>query len=276
LQVLTPVQIHDLSETSSNLSRQKFVQNMKQYNDMLQELTNCFVKQTERFAAIEKGLKEITDILRLDDDNSEMEREEKLHQYCKQLADEQIKIITDRQVLIKSQNLYQKIFSDYNSILYELEITIDENAKLNVLKDNTARENLQTSEQLERDKQSLEEEKKIFDQEKENLENEKKSLESQKKSLDMERISLHDERKLLEEEKISLNEEKMSLDHQSQLYENCERDLHNEKKQLQVRNDQLLGEINSLRQQIEEKNAELKKIMELLAQSVSEFFLNMN
>jgi len=245
---------------------------MKQYNDMLQELTKCFITQIERFAVIEKGLKEITDVLRLDDDNSIIQYKEKLCQCCKQLIDEQVKIITDRQTLIKSQNQFQKIFSDYNSILYDLEITIDENTKLNVLKDNSVRENLQTLEQLEQikhDQQLLEKEKKIFDQEKDSLEKEKGFLEFQKKSLDMERVSLHDERKLLEEEKITLNEEKMSLDHQSQLYEDCERDLQNEKRVLQVRYEQLLNKSNSLQQEIEEKNAEFQKMMEQIAQSVN-------
>ncbi|XP_011706437.1 PREDICTED: uncharacterized protein LOC105461629 [Wasmannia auropunctata] len=145
--VLAPVKLHDLTETSSNLNRQKFVQNMKQYNNMLLELTKCFVEQIERFTAMEKALKEITDVLKLVDDNSKMQCKEKLHQCCKQLADEQIKIMTDRQTLIKSQYQLQKIqnsiFSDYNSVLYELEMTIDENAKFDVLEDNSAREILQ-------------------------------------------------------------------------------------------------------------------------------------
>lgn len=272
MQILTPVK-QDSLETSS-LSHQKFVQNVKQYNDMLQELTKCFVEQVGRFAALEKNLKKITDILRLDD--NKMQCEEELYQYYKELTDEQIKIITDKQTLIKSQNQFQMIFSDYNSVLYELQVMLDENAKLNILKDNSARENLETSEQLERDKQSLEQEKKIFDQEKDNLKNEKESFESQKKSLDMERVLLQDEKKLLEQEKISLNEEKMSLDHQSQLYEDCERDLHNEKKILQAHNEQLLSETCSLRQQIDEKDAQFKKLIEQFAQSVSEIFLNIN
>lgn len=197
-------------------------------------------------------------------------------QCYKQLTDEQIQIIGDRQTLIKSQNQFQKLFSDYKSILYELEITIDENAKLNVLSDNSARETSEQLEQIERDKQSLDEEKKIFNHERSNLENELKSLESQKTSLDKERVSLRDERKLLEQEKISLNEEKMSLDHQSQLYEDCEKDLHNEKKILQTQNIQLLDEIKNLRQQLEENSAEFQKILEQLAQAVSECFLNIN
>ncbi|XP_011691264.1 PREDICTED: flagellar attachment zone protein 1 isoform X2 [Wasmannia auropunctata] len=272
--VLAPVKLHDLTETSSNLNRQKFVQNMKQYNDMLQELTECFVEQIERFATIEKGLKEITHILRLDDDNSKMQCKEKLCQYCKQLANEQIKLITDRQTLVKSQNQLQKIFSDYNSVLYELEITIDENAKLNVLKDNSARENLEEQlEQIKRDRQLLDDEIKIFDQERDNLENDKKSLQNQKKNLDMELELLCDKIKLLEQERIGLNEEKMSLDHQSELYENCERDLHNEKNALRAQNEQLLTETNGLRQQIEEKTAEYQRIMEQLAQSAEEIEL---
>ncbi|XP_011171387.2 myosin-2 heavy chain isoform X1 [Solenopsis invicta] len=265
--VFNPIKSQDLSDkTSSNLNRQKLIQNMKQYNDTLQELTECFVAQVERFAAIEKGLKEITDILKLDDDNFKMQYKEKLCQYCKQLADEQVKIITDRQILIKSQDRFQKIFSDYNSILYEMEIIVDENTKLN----------LQTSEQLEQvkgDKQSLEEEKRILNQEKDNVQKEKEFLESQKNSLNMERISLHDEKKLVAQEKISLNEEKMSLDHQSKLYENCERDLHNEKKALQVRYEQLLGETNNLRHVIKGKNVEFQKIKEQLAQSAEEINL---
>ncbi|CAL1682269.1 unnamed protein product [Lasius platythorax] len=278
---LTPIQLQDLSESSSTLSRQKFVQNIKQYNNILQELTECYVKQIERFATIEKSLKEITDIFMIldDDDNSKMQFyqcREKLCHCCKQLADEQVKIISDRQTLIKSQNQFQKIFSDYNSILYELEITIDENAKLNVLKDNSAREKLQKleeSEQIQFDKQLLEEESKIFNQQKLNLEEEKNLLESQKKSLDMERITLHEDMKRVMQEKISLNEEKMSLDHQSQLYENCEKALKDEKELLRVRCEELLDKIKSLRQENQKKDIELKEVIGQYAQSVEEISL---
>ncbi|XP_012532491.1 optineurin isoform X2 [Monomorium pharaonis] len=262
--VLNPIRSQDLSETS-NLNRQKFMQNIKQYNDMLQELTECFIIQVGRFATIEKSLKEITDILKLDD-NSNIQCQEKLSQCCKQLADEQVQIITDRQTLIKSQNQFQKIFSDYNSILYEMEIILDENTKLN----------LQTSEQLEQiksDRQLLEEERKILDQEKNDLKKEKESFENQKSSLDVERVSLQEEKKLVEQEKITLKEEKISLDHQSKLYENCEKDLQNEKKTLQVRYEQLTGETNGLRQEIEEKNTELQKLMKQLSQSAEQIEL---
>ncbi|XP_072764180.1 uncharacterized protein [Anoplolepis gracilipes] len=280
---LTPIQLHEISKSSSSLSRQKFMQNIKQYNDILQELTECYIHQIERFTTIEKSLKEITDVLiTLEitiDDNSKMQfyqYKEKLCNCCKQLADEQVKIISDRQTLIKSQNQFQKIFSDYNSILYELEITIDENAKLNVLKDNTARENLQKLEELEQiewEKQLVEEEKKILNQEKDNLEEEKKSLESQKKSLDIERVSLSNEKKFVMLEKISLNEEKMSLDHQSQFFENFEKTLQKEKKLLQVRCDELLDKTNNLEQEINKKNIEFKEVMEQFAQSMEEISL---
>ncbi|XP_012228357.1 optineurin-like isoform X2 [Linepithema humile] len=271
---------YDLSESSSDSNRQKFIQSMKQYNDIYHELTACFVGQIERFPVIEKNLKEITDILMvLDDDPSKMQLHqyrEKLCHFCKHLADEQVKIITDRQILVKSQNQFQKILSDYNSILYELEITIDENAKLNVLKDNTTRESLQKSGEMERikqDRQLFEEKKRTFDQEKNHLEEEKKSLEKQKKSLDVERDSLYDERKLLAQEKISLNEEKMSLDQQSQLYEDCEKSLQNEKKTLQHQFEKLLNETNFLKQELEEKNEEFKEVLEHLAQSTEEINL---
>lgn len=265
-----------MSKSSSSLNRQKFVQNIKQYNDVLQELTKCYAQQIERFASIEKSFKDITDVLMiLDDDNSKVQYNqygEKLCQCCKQLTDEQVKIISDRQTLIKSQNQFQKIFSDYNSILYELEITIDENTKLNVLKENNARENLQKLEELEQTKQVLEEEKRILKQEKDNLEKEKESYESKKKNLDMERLSLYDEKKLIMQEKISLNEEKMSLDHQSQLYENCEKALQKEKRLLQLSYEELLEKMNNLQQELEKKNIEFKEIMEQLAQSVSKLF----
>ncbi|XP_029167983.1 optineurin-like [Nylanderia fulva] len=262
--VLTPIQLHDLLQSSSNLNRQKFVENIKQYNNILQELTECYVKQIERFATIEKSLKEITDILIIldDDNNSKMQfyqYKEKLCHCCKQLADEQVKIISDRQTLIKSQNQFQKIFSDYNSILYELEITIDENTKLNVLKDKKDREKLEEVEQIKLNKQLLEEEKQSLNQEKLNLEKEKDILESQKKSLDMERITLHEDKKYVMQEKISLNEEKMSLDHQSQLYENCEKALKDENE--------------LLRQDIQKKDTEFKEIMQQYAQSVEEIGL---
>ncbi|XP_018402063.1 PREDICTED: centromere-associated protein E-like [Cyphomyrmex costatus] len=270
--VLTPVQ-QDLLGTS-NLNHQKFVENIKQYNDMLQELTKCFIGQVVRFVTIEKDLKEITDILRLDD-NSKMQYKEKLCQYYKELTDEQMKIIIDRQTLIKSQNQFQKILSDHNSVLHELQIMLDKNVKLNILEDNSFCKNSQTLEQLEHDKQSLEQEKNIFDQEKNTFdqEKEKKSFEIQKKSLDMERTSLQDERKLLEQEKIALNEKKMSLDHQSQLYKNCESDLHNEKKtktRLQARIKQLSDKTSSLQQQIEEKEKKFEKMLQLLEQCAEE------
>ncbi|XP_070151799.1 optineurin isoform X2 [Polyergus mexicanus] len=275
-----PIQLPEISKSSSSLSHQKFVQNIKQYNDLLQELTECYVRQIERFATIEKSLKEITDILMLlDDDNLKMQfyqYREKLCYCCKQLADEQVKIISDRQTLIKSQKQFQNIFSDYNSILYELEMTIYENAKLNVLKDNSTRENMQKLEELEQikhNKQLFEEEKRILNQEKDNLEEEKRSLKSQKKSLDMERVSLYDEKKFMMQEKVSLNEEKMSLDHQSQLYESCEKALQKEKKLLQVYSEELLDKVNILEQKAEKKDIEFKEVMEQLAQKTEEINL---
>ncbi|XP_011879677.1 PREDICTED: optineurin [Vollenhovia emeryi] len=271
--VFTPLKL-DLSETPSNLNRQKLVQNLKQYNDMLHELTECFTTQIERFAVMEKCLREMTDIFRLDKSN--MQYEDKLCHCCKQLADEQVKMITDRQILIKSQNQFQKIFSDYNSIVYELEITINENTKLNVLNDISALENSQTLEQVEQikhEQQLFESEKRIFDQEKDSLEREKKSLEDEKKSLDVERVSLHNEKRLLKQEITSLSEEKISLDHQSQLYENCERDLQNEKKILQARCEQLLNETSSLQQKLKEKNIEYQSILEQTTQSAEEIHL---
>lgn len=281
MQTLSPPP-RDLPELSSNSNRQKFIQSMKQYNDILHELTTCFVGQIERFPVIEKNLKEITDILMLlDDDTSKTQfyqYREKLCHFCKQLADEQVKIITDRQILIKSQNQFQKILSDYNSILYELEITIDENAKLNVLKDNTIRESLQKSEELERikqDRELFEEEKRIFDKKKNHLEEDKILLENQKRNLDIERDSLDGEKKLLAQEKISLNEEKMSLDQQSQLYEDCEKALLNERKTFQYRFDKLLNETNYLREELEKKNEEFKEVLEHLAQSVSRSYFKL-
>lgn len=270
----------DLSQSSINSNRQKFIENMKQYDDILRELTACFVGQIERFPVIETNLKEITEILMLlDDDTSKTQfyqYREKLCHFCKQLADEHVKIITDRQTLIKSQNQFQKILSDYNSILYELQITIDENAKLNVLKNNTTLESLQKSEKLEhikQDKQLFEEEKRSFDQEKINLEEEKRSLEDQKRSLDEERDLLYNEKRLLVRERISLHEEKKSLDQQSQLYENCEKALQNEKKTLQQQIEKLVDETNGLRQDLEKKNTEFKEILEHLAQSTEEINL---
>lgn len=280
--VLPPIQLHDLLKSSSSLTinRQKFVQNIKQYNDILQELTECYVKQIDRFATIEKSLKEITDMLMiLDDDTSKMQFDQyrdQLCRYCKQLADEQVKNISDRQTFIKLQNQFQKIFSDYNSILYELEITIDENAKLNVLKENSDREKLQNLEELEQlklDKQLLEEEKQSLNQEKLNLETEKNLLESQKKSLDMELITLDEDKKRVMQEKITLNEEKMSLDHQSQLYENCEKALKDEKELLRARCEELLDKIKSLQQENQKKDSEFKEVMQQYAQTVEEISL---
>lgn len=202
---------------------------------MLQELSECFIAQIERSAVIEKGLKEITDILILNNDNFKMQYKKKICQCCKELTNEQVKIITDRQTLIKSQNQFQKIFSDYNSILHELEITFDISTKLNVLKNNIVCENLQMQEQLKEikwDQESLQEEEKLFYQEKDILETEKKYLKDQKKSLDMEWVSLHNERKLLDQEINIFSQEKMLLYQKSELYRNRKRELQNKKKVL--------------------------------------------
>lgn len=267
---------------------------MNEYNHKLQDLTECFGAQIDRYAIVERCLKEIMNILEiLDNDKlylkfqttendslflSEtpfLSYKDKLRDCHKELIDEQVKIITEKQVLIKSQNLFRKVLSDYNSILYELEVTIEENAKLNALKNNIVRENSRKQAELEKtmcDKQSLEEEKKIFNQEKDDLEGEKKLLESQKKILDMERESLHGEKKLLEQEKTSLSEEKTSLDHQSQLYENQEKAFQYEKKSMQVRYEQLLTETNNLRQNIQKKDVELTEFQQQVEQNVSKFF----
>lgn len=44
-------------------------------------------------------------------------------------------MINERQELIKAQNQFQKVFSDYNSVLYELEIMHEENEKLSCVKE---------------------------------------------------------------------------------------------------------------------------------------------
>lgn len=259
----------------STPSRQKITQITKQYNDIVQELTECFTAQIERFNVIEQILKESADVLSMLDGKLKEQFNDYKQKLCycrQQLADEQVKIITDRQTLIKSQNQFHKILSEYKSILYELELTIDENAKLVVLRDNTARESLQMSEKVERmklEERLLQEEKSTFEQEKDSLKEEKLLLEQQKQSLETERESFYNEKKLLAQEKIGLNEEKMSLDQQSYLYENSKQKLEQEKKLLTSRFQDLVDKSNKMQQELERTNKQFAEVLEQITQRVS-------
>lgn len=243
-----------LSNSSSHPDRQTFIQNLEQYDDELQDLFKCFVAQRKRYAVVEKCLREITNVLELLDDDklclkfhtteSDLLQkklssyEEKLHNCHKELIHAQIEVITEKQVLVKLQNQFQKMFSDYNSALCELQITIEENAKLNTLKNNITRDNLRKQVELEEtiisSNQLLEDEKTIFNLEKFDLEKEKKLLEKQKQDLDVLRESLNTERAFLQQEKITLNVEKTSLDHQGKLYDNQEKILQTHLKESQT------------------------------------------
>ncbi|XP_020290551.1 golgin subfamily A member 6-like protein 4 isoform X2 [Pseudomyrmex gracilis] len=272
----TPVQLPDLTNLSIP-SRQKITQITKQYNNIVQELTECFTAQIERFNVIEQVLKESADVLTiLDDSKLEVQLNDYKQKlcYCRQrLADEQVKIITDRQTLIKSQNQFHKMLSEYKSILYELELMINENAKLEILKDNTMRESLQISEKIERinlEERLLQEERSTFAQEKDILKEEKMLLEQQKQSLETERESFYNEKKLLAQEKIGLNEEKMSLDQQSYLYENSKQMLEQEKKLLTSRFQDLVDKADKMQQELERTNNQFAIALEQITQRTEE------
>lgn len=246
------------------------MQNINEYNDRLLKLSKCFVSQIDRFNVIENFLKEVMNIFEIvsmdklhhkfeiteDNSLSLEEYREKLRDYHQRLNDEQVKIINDRETFIKSQSEFQKIFSDYKAILCKLETMIDENIKLDNLKNDVIRGGWER----------LEEEKKTFDQRKENLIQEKELLMRQKKELSTEWDLLYFGTRFLEQETINLKEEKASLDQQSQLYENHKQAIQDEKKSLEENYQALLSRETNACQQNE-------KAQELLSLSVSELLV---
>lgn len=245
-------------------------QSIKQYGEIMQELTTCFITQIPRYSAIQKCIKECTDILdaceyiKLPEQCDTVKEnwslqlrqlqiyKEKLFINQIMLREEQLKLITDKQCFIKIQNQFQKIFSDYNSILYELQITREEKNKLHIMKDNITKESSQRISELEQYKceseKKYKEIKDILEQERQSWNEQKKLLDNQRQSLNMEYKSLIDQKKMLF---ISPDDKTCK---QFQLHQDNEKLLQMEKDTLEKNYKTLIAKVNSLHTSLQEKD----------------------
>ncbi|KAI4503405.1 hypothetical protein M0802_001627 [Mischocyttarus mexicanus] len=255
-----------------------FTQNIKQYGEMLQEVTNCFLAQIVRHSAIQKCTNECINILdacegiKLPKQSGTVEEnwslqldqieiyKDKLSIYQKTLHKEQLKLIADRQCFIKIQNQFQKIFSDYNSILYNLQMMSEENIKLHLMKDSISKENSQKITELEKQKHEYEQKyneiKTILEQERETWSEQKKLFDNLKNSWGMELKYLMEQKEML----FSLQGEKELTCEQCQLHENNKKRLQMDKETLEHNCKQLTTEADALRIQLEEKECALRRI----------------
>ncbi|XP_046836242.1 WD repeat-containing protein 87-like isoform X1 [Vespa crabro] len=263
----------NMTQISDHISPQShyFTQSIKQYGEMLQEMTDCFIAQIARYSTIQKYIKECINILdacetiKLPEHCDTVEEnwslqleqlqiyKDKLSIYQKTLNEEQLKLIIDRQSFIKIQNQFQKVFSDYNSILYELQIISEENIRLNILKDSISKESSQKITELEKHKNENEQKfndiKAILEQERETWSEQKKLFDNLRKTLNMEYKRLIDQKEML----FSLHQEKALVDKQCQLYKSNEELLQTEKETLEQKCKQLIVDADTLRIQLEEK-----------------------
>ncbi|EZA46598.1 hypothetical protein X777_04310 [Ooceraea biroi] len=98
----------DLSDPISEAKQNVFIENVKRYNVMVDDLTKCLLKQTDLFTSIQHEFKHIKDSLTTRDTahNSYVRLKKSiklLRNYCEQFSNEQMNIITDiadRQTLI--------------------------------------------------------------------------------------------------------------------------------------------------------------------------------
>ncbi|XP_012262676.2 NF-kappa-B essential modulator isoform X1 [Athalia rosae] len=134
---LPPIEIQTANPRNQALSEDhlQFLQNVKQYNDILQRVSECWGQQGTRHITVQESLQEAIGILQdlekaRGNEQVFVEKQDKLVTCRVRLNDERLQMMNERQEMIKAQSQFQKVFSDYNSVLYELEIMHEENAKL--------------------------------------------------------------------------------------------------------------------------------------------------
>ncbi|XP_015589269.1 optineurin isoform X2 [Cephus cinctus] len=238
--------------------REQFLRNLKQYDEKLRAVTSYFAHQSSRYTSIQDCLKESIDILQTFEsmnapvtcttsgerslNSGDAESLIKRLEECRErLIDEQVKTISERQDLIKAQGQIQKVFSDYNSVLSELEIMYAENAKLDALRIQKEKSVLEIEKRIEEDKNTLE-------LEKNSLEVEKFSLLESINTMKKDRLSLENERKNLQAETEALRLERTALDQQNALYESERMSLLTEKKTLQKANENIQAKCEDLQE----------------------------
>lgn len=232
---------------------------MKQYQEKLKTLNTGYLSQISRYATVQKYLKESTNILEtiehlftFDKDKIATKTNEDLTMYMKtlsncrkQLIDEQLKIVDDRQTLIKVQSEIKKLFNDYFCVLNQLKIVTEENSKLQNLNNELTQGMSQTLKEAEK----CREEKLQVDKERINLEVEKENVIHQFNNI----IAA---KQLLEQERKNLFEEKSSLDRQSVLYETFQL----EKNKVEKQYEKLLIEKRSLEEFLKSKDVALEEL----------------
>ncbi|XP_033221859.1 optineurin isoform X2 [Belonocnema kinseyi] len=274
--VYIPIQPSVAQEQTDTLisrseARQQLIQGVKSYSEKMEDLVDSFSLQSSRYVRIQECLKECANILHNFETSSENEASASdnsalatyrniLTECRKKLVDEQLENIADRQKWIKVQDQLQKIFSDYKSALYELEITQEENKKLSTIHDKNIEERLQQAKDLEK---LLAEERKALDEAKSSLTLERLALCDEKKSVDELResivatqINYNANLEKLEQERLSLVDEKSAIDRQSKLYEDQENALMTEKKALMRRCEEFSERVSLLEHQLK-KSCEL-------------------
>ncbi|XP_029035689.2 centromere-associated protein E-like [Osmia bicornis bicornis] len=273
--ITTPVQFCIKSSVNPKKYCQRNITKIKDYNDKSQELIACFDKQLNQCTVIGEYLKNLTQILENKVSCSVMSGSEQfddqlLNCYQKFIEERQ-KFSEDIKIACTVQNQFQKTLLDCNSIVDELETTmntnIEDGAMKNSVTSESARNIAESKKQNTENKQLLEEEKVLLSREREKLEEEKNLLNDQRKTLELEYKNLNDSKELLRQERISLHEEKSSLDQQSQLYEShYKKTLEAEKTKFEAKCSQLVGEIGILHESIQKKELCIKELQREMVQ----------
>ncbi|XP_046744366.1 optineurin isoform X2 [Diprion similis] len=189
--------------------RVQFNENVKQYNEILVRLTEYYANYATRYIDVQECLKESIDLLQdLEHTKkkeglgvNEQERCDKIKSCQARLTEEWRAMINEKQELTKAQTQFQKIFSDYNSLLYELEILHEENDKLSSSKENNVKVAV-TQESPQKsatdDEQNLAKQKLLLKAMESSILQEKNNLREEKKAID----ALKAERKKQDQEEV--------------------------------------------------------------------------
>ncbi|XP_011313772.1 filamin A-interacting protein 1-like [Fopius arisanus] len=238
-----PLQLNVDSDNSDGKHSKQFLDNFTHYNKKLGALAKCYTEQMSRFTEIQECLKSCIETLDYYENfepselsfDTRLKHKQTLDNVRRELIEEQLKNISERQNLIKAQKQFESIFLDYNAALHELDILREENSK--PVERNVTQEpgNL-------------------------NLLKEKKMMEEAKERFELEKKSFLAEKTIFELEIESLSREKASLNTQSMLYEAQMQTLQENCKALEKRHNDLVSKVMRLKEAIEEKDIEQNRL----------------
>ncbi|XP_076639166.1 uncharacterized protein LOC143351502 isoform X2 [Colletes latitarsis] len=271
-QATNPVQFCVKNSVDLKKYCQQYSQKVQQYKEKIQDLTTCFDKQINHCTLIETYLKELIEVFELLEtfeysviSGSGLDIHHKVQIYCKKFNEERQKFIENKENAFTVQNQFQKALLDCNLILYELEAILGDKTEESIMKRNVLPESTQKvtelKEQTTDDKQLLEQERISLVKERESLEEEKRLFSLEKKDLEVEYKKLNDAKERLQQEKLNLYDEHSLFDHLSALYEiHFEETLETEKKNFEVKYNNIVTEISTLHQSIQRKDSDLKEL----------------